>query len=107
VGTSPRISSLCGAHHRALHRGTLVVERSDAQALAFRHADGTSYGRELDPAAAYASARAFQALRGLGFKEGEARWALAQMTDVGGDGNVEVRVRQCLLLLTERLARAS
>jgi hypothetical protein len=99
--------TLCGAHHRALHRGTLVIERSDAGALVFRHADGTSYGQELDAAAADAGVKAFQALRGLGFKEGEARWALAHMTDVGGEASVETRVRHCLLLLTERLARAS
>jgi hypothetical protein len=99
--------TLCGAHHRALHRGTLVVERSDAGALVFRHADGTGYGGRPDPAAADAGAKAFQALRGLGFKEGEARWALAQMTDAGGEASVEARVRHCLLLLTERLACAS
>jgi hypothetical protein len=99
--------TLCGAHHRALHRGTLAVERSDAGALVFRHADGTSYGQELDAAAADAGAKVFQALRGLGFKEGEARWALAHMPEAGGEASVEARVRHCLLLLTERLARAS
>jgi Holliday junction resolvasome RuvABC DNA-binding subunit len=85
----------------------LVIERSDAEALVFRHADGTSYGQKLDAAAADAGVKAFQALRGLGFKEGEARWALAHVTDVGGEASVEARVRHCLLLLTERLARAS
>jgi hypothetical protein len=96
--------TLCGAHHRALHRGTLVVERSAAGALLFRHADGTVYGQELDAAAVDAGAKAFQALRALGFKEGEARWALAH---VNGEVSVEAQVRHCLLLLTERLARAS
>jgi 5-methylcytosine-specific restriction endonuclease McrA len=99
--------TLCGAHHRALHLGTLVAERSDAGALLFRHADGKGYGQALDAAAAEAGAKTFQALRGLGFKESEVRWALAQTTDVGAEASVEARVRHCLLLLTERLARAS
>lgn len=73
----------------------------------FRHADGTGYGGRPDAAAADAGAKVFQALRSLGFKEGEARWALAQATDVSGQASVEARVRHCLLLLTERLARAS
>jgi Holliday junction resolvasome RuvABC DNA-binding subunit len=66
-----------------------------------------SYGQKLDAATADAAAKAFQALRGLGFKEGEARWALAHVTHVDGEASVEAQVRHCLLLLTERLARAS
>jgi hypothetical protein len=104
---SENLVTLCGAHHRALHRGTLLLERGAAGALLFRHADGRGYGQEPDVPAADAGAKAFQALRGLGFKEGEVRWALAHVTGLTGDASVEARVRQCLLLLTERLARAS
>lgn len=57
--------TLCGAHHRALHRGTLVVERGGAGALVFRHADGSGYGQEPDACAVDAGAKAFQALRAL------------------------------------------
>lgn len=107
-GNEPEsLVTLCGAHHRALHRGTLILERGTAGALLFRHADGTSYGQEPDVLAADAGAKAFQALRSLGFKEREVRWALAHVTGVNGEASVEARVRQSLLLLTERLARAS
>lgn len=92
---------LCGAHHRALHRGELSLERTAEGGLAFRHADGSAYGAELLPAAADAKAMAFRALRGLGFSEGEVRRALAH-TAHGGAGDldgVESLVRRCLLVL--------
>lgn len=59
----------------------------------FRHADGSAYGRVHAPAVADATAKAFVALRGLGFREGEARWALAQANHVGGGESVEAQVR--------------
>jgi hypothetical protein len=34
------------AHHRALHRGELVIEGAVATGLRFRHADGSVYGPE-------------------------------------------------------------
>jgi len=42
---------LCGAHHRALHRGQLIIEGRVSAGLVFRHADGSNYGRVLDPRA--------------------------------------------------------
>jgi hypothetical protein len=99
--------TVCGAHHRALHRGRLGVEGTPASGLTFRHADGSAYGRVRAPAVADAGAKAFQALRTLGFRESEVRWALGQLTYDSSDESVEVQVRVCLLLLTERLARAS
>jgi hypothetical protein len=36
--------TLCGAHHRACHRGDLLIETEPSGGLAFRHADGTAYG---------------------------------------------------------------
>jgi HAMP domain-containing protein len=98
---------VCGAHHRALHQGRLRAEGTPASGLTFRHADGSAYGRLGAPAAADAGARAFQALRSLGFRESEVRWALGQLTYDSSDESVEAQVRACLLLLTERLARAS
>jgi 5-methylcytosine-specific restriction endonuclease McrA len=35
---------LCSAHHRAVHRGLLVIEGSATAGLRFTHADGHSYG---------------------------------------------------------------
>ena len=99
--------TICGAHHRALHQGRLRAEGAPGSGLTFRHADGSAYGRVGAPAAADAAALAFQALRGLGFRENEARRALAHATHVGVAESVEVRVRACLLLLTKRLAHAS
>ena len=98
--------TLCGAHHRALHRGHLVVEGSVAAGLTFRHADGSPYGAAVAGGAVDVRAKAFQALRGLGFGEGEARRALGQLAHVGGAESVESLVRCCLLLLTERIAQA-
>jgi hypothetical protein len=39
-----QIIVLCGAHHRAVHRGTLWIEGTVSEGLRFRHADGTAYG---------------------------------------------------------------
>jgi hypothetical protein len=99
--------TLCGAHHRAIHRGRLIVEGGAGVGLTFRHADGNRYGEPLSPAATEANAKAFRALRGLGFAEGEVRRALAQTTRVDGGESVEGLVRSCLQLLTQRLACAS
>jgi hypothetical protein len=99
--------TLCGAHHRALHRGALCVERTPASGLTFRHADGSAYGRVGAPVAADATSKAFLALRSLGFRESEVRWALAQATHVGVAESVEARLRTCLLLLTKHVAHAS
>ena len=70
--------TLCGAHHRAAHRGQLLVDGT-ATAPRFRHADGSSYGRVVDPRALEVRAKTFRALRGLGFREGEVNAVLAQL----------------------------
>jgi hypothetical protein len=74
--------TLCGAHHRAFHRGALIIEGRVSSGLTFRHADGSPYGAALSPATADASAQAFQALRRLGFREGEVRRALREAAEV-------------------------
>jgi hypothetical protein len=99
--------TLCGAHHRALHRGALVIEGAVTTGLTFRHADGSRYGALTSPSVADISAKAFQALRRLGFGEGEVRRALAQAARIGAGDSTETLVRRSLLLLTERHARAS
>ncbi|HWP06264.1 MAG TPA: RuvA C-terminal domain-containing protein, partial [Polyangiaceae bacterium] len=69
--------TLCGAHHRAAHDGSLVITGTPASGLSFAHADGTPYGGAVRPAVADARAKAFHALVGMGFRESEAKRALA------------------------------
>jgi len=75
---------VCGAHHRAAHCGELLVD-GPATAVRFRHADGSPYGRVVEPQALEARAKTFRALRGLGFREGDVRAVLAQLE---GDGEL-------------------
>jgi hypothetical protein len=101
--------TLCGAHHRACHRGALSIEGSTPVALRFRHADGTDYGAALSPNGADVQLRAFRALRALGFGEREARLALRQSaTHVGESAQLEQLLRHAVGLLTARVwAKAS
>jgi hypothetical protein len=96
--------TICGAHHRALHRGQLVMKRQSSGNLIFRHADGTPYGRIVDPRASTAYEQAFHALRSLGFREREARGALdaLRMEGHAGDPTVESILRQALAMLTTK-----
>jgi hypothetical protein len=69
--------TLCGAHHRAAHSGSLVISGTPSSGLSFAHADGTPYGGAVVPAVADARAKAFQTLVGMGFRESEAKRAVA------------------------------
>jgi Holliday junction resolvase RuvA-like protein len=71
--------TICGCHHRATHRGSLLIEKDAEGGVVFRHADGSVYGHALEPPALQAQAKLFSALRHLGFKEREVRAALAQL----------------------------
>lgn len=91
---------LCGAHHRLVHQGALVIEGETAADVAFFHADGTSYGGAVSPMAAETQAEAFRTLRELGYRESEARRALGMVrTHVGRDASVDVVVRRALAVL--------
>jgi 5-methylcytosine-specific restriction endonuclease McrA len=96
--------TLCGAHHRACHRGELIVQGNVASGLVFQHADGTSYGKVVSAAVADVQTQAFRALRGLGFGERDARRALSQVaaeSDVGVQ--LEPVLRRALAVLTRSL----
>lgn len=69
--------TVCSAHHRALHRGTL---RSDGDAAnpGFAHADGRAYG-QLPVPTATVHAKVAGGLRGLGFREAEVRAVMADL----------------------------
>jgi 5-methylcytosine-specific restriction endonuclease McrA len=94
--------TLCGAHHRAAHRGELVLEGNGAADIRFRHSDGSSYGEVVSPSALAAQNKVFAALRGLGFREAEVRAVLADLrSDVAlRDANPECLLRKALARLT-------
>ena len=77
--TAANLIPLCGAHHRAVHTGALVIEGSSAENVRFLHADGTPYGHPADPHAMEAHAKVFSGLRNIGFREAEARAVLDEL----------------------------
>jgi 5-methylcytosine-specific restriction endonuclease McrA len=70
---------LCSAHHRAVHRGELLIERDHEGAFRFRHVDGAAYGDPITPRLIDAHAKVFSALRHLGFRECEVKAVLAEL----------------------------
>lgn len=69
---------LCAAHHRAAHRGALLLEGTVSSGFEFRHADGTRFGGPVHAETAAACLDAQSALSFLGFGESESRLAVAQ-----------------------------
>jgi hypothetical protein len=93
---------VCSAHHRALHRGHLLIEGTPATGLVFRHADGTVYRGVVSPTGVTAQTQAFHALRRLGFREGDARRALDRVRRAGTSTSEDAAqvVRAALQVLT-------
>ena len=77
--TAANLIPLCGAHHRAVHTGALVIEGHSSERLRFYHADGTPYGQAADPHALDVQAKVFSGLRNLCFRESDARAVLDQL----------------------------
>src|SRR3984885_6019784 len=103
--SADNLHTLCGAHHRAVHRGELLLSGSASAGVRFRHADGSDYGQAPEPSAVQVHSKAFAALRGLGFREGEIRRALAECGTLGVPGmSIERVVRDALARLTARCA---
>ncbi len=95
--------TLCGAHHRAIHEGTLIAMLNDKSELVVAHADGTPYGELalVSAASSLVHTRAFQALRGLSFGEGEVRRALAEaQRELMREAPLDDLLRFCLQRLT-------
>jgi hypothetical protein len=105
--------TLCGAHHRAVHEGTLVITGQVGRLLVC-HADGTPYGEMPVADLASVQAEAFRRLRGFGFGENAVRAALylvIQRVRARAQGRtrgprhvhagIEVVLREALTLLTE------
>jgi hypothetical protein len=95
---------LCGAHHRAVHRGELVIEGTAADDVRFRHADGSRYGEAVSPAQIDVQTKVFKALCGLGFGDGAVRRVLDALRREPGVGPVttEGLLRRALQRLTAR-----
>jgi Holliday junction resolvasome RuvABC DNA-binding subunit len=93
-------------HHRALHRGELLIEGRATDAR-FRHADGSEYGRVDRPSTLDTHAKVFSALRGLGFREAEARAAFAELRKQPrlSEASAQELLRAALQLLTAPRAR--
>jgi 5-methylcytosine-specific restriction endonuclease McrA len=70
---------LCAAHHRASHRGQLIISGRASTGLHFSHADGTTYGGPASAAAVAVFEQVFRGLRNLGFRERDARSALERV----------------------------
>jgi hypothetical protein len=105
---SDNLITACGAHHRAVHRGEVIVEGTVSAGLCFRHADGTVYGGAVSPAAADVRAKAFRALTGMGFREGDVRRVLEQVAaHVGATASLEGLVRRGLAALTRGIASSA
>ncbi|MFW5921292.1 MAG: HNH endonuclease signature motif containing protein [Polyangiales bacterium] len=68
---------LCWAHHDARHRGQLLIEGDAEQGWRFFHADGTPYGQTPDPDKADVFRIAREVLCKMGFKDREAKQAIA------------------------------
>jgi hypothetical protein len=94
--------TICAAHHRAVHEGTLIVAGSASAGLSVSYADGTSYGALPSGSSTLVHARAFRALRELGFGERDTRRALTQVLELEPHANPDAVLRHCLELLTAR-----
>jgi Holliday junction resolvase RuvA-like protein/HNH endonuclease len=94
--------TLCGSHHRAAHRGALIIEKDAALGLRFRHADGAVYGSVHQPRTLDLQTRLFSALRYLGFKEREVRAVLAELR-----ANADLEGASLQVLLRKALCRLS
>ena len=97
--TIENLITLCTAHHRATHRGELIIETT-AEGLGYQHADGTAYGGAISASSIAAHTQVFGALRNLGFREREVR---AVLTEIRSD--TRLRDAPTEQLLREALCR--
>jgi hypothetical protein len=103
-GRNEASNVLCSAHHRATHRGELLIHREHEGAFTFRHADGAAYGSPTAPRLIDAHAKVFAALRHLGFREVEVKTVLAELRADGelGGASVEQLLREALCRIRPR-----
>ncbi len=93
-----RLGSLCGAHHRAVHRGRLWIDGRGSSGFLVRHAGGEGYGAPPTPRVIEAASAAQSALEHLGFKATEARALLEAALRAGAPHDTTTLVREALRL---------
>jgi hypothetical protein len=91
---------LCAAHHRAVHRGQLVIDGKVSTGLRFRHADGLPYGALPLVIDSDSIEKVFLGLRGLGFSERDCRRALEEVRTRRELSSLEELLRACIELLS-------
>jgi 5-methylcytosine-specific restriction endonuclease McrA len=102
VNSRENLVTLCSAHHRAIHRGELSTDGTASNGLTFLHADGTPYGGAPSPCGSEFRAKAYSALTGMGYRETEAKRALAKIP-----ANSSVSLEQLIRLTLRELVSAS
>ncbi|HUH05704.1 MAG TPA: hypothetical protein VML75_27105 [Kofleriaceae bacterium] len=102
--TEDNLLTMCAAHHKAAHEGRIHIERRGGRVIC-THADGTPYGqaRAIDPGELEVRAQALGALVDLGFRDREARRALAT---VPAGASLEPLLRAALIELGPIAVRA-
>ena len=102
------LTTLCGVHHRAAHRGELSIAGSLSRGVRFQHADGSDYGQMVNPHVVETQAKAFAALRRLGFRERDVRRVLAEVSESSADREPQVEsvLRSALARLTAPCANS-
>jgi hypothetical protein len=93
--SAENLVTLCGAHHRAIHRGELIIEGTPSTGLRFLHADGTVYGGSPSPVTTNLRAKASRALELMGYRPSEVKRALLRIHG-NSDANLEQLIRQAL-----------
>jgi hypothetical protein len=85
--SSDNLVTLCSAHHRAIHRGDLLIEGTPSAGLRFLHGDGSNYGDSPSAAVADARAKACRALELMGYRQAEVKRVLLRL---GGSRNADL-----------------
>jgi len=104
ANTADNLLTLCGVHHRAVHRGMLSIAGS-AHVASFRRADGSPYGDTVNPGALDVFVKVFSGLRNLGFRELEVRSVLEEVrgeVPSGAEPTAEGLLRAALVRLRPR-----
>ncbi len=91
-----RLALLCGAHHRAAHRGRLWIDGSGSAGFVVRHAGGEIYGAPPIPPAIDAVAEAQRGLEHLGFTSSQARALLEAALRAGAPHDATALVHEAL-----------
>ncbi len=99
--------TVCAAHHRAAHRGELHISGSARTGVRFRHSDGSQYGAAANPHVAQTRAKVFLALRGLGFRERDARRALDELSQQAVEPQLAPDAEHLLRAALARLSAAA